>query len=205
MPDIEQEIKSVLTSLAETLETGKQTNFGELAKRILESENGAFWWKNPENFSVGFVFPAKQALEVAIEKRYPDADKRTQRTLTAIYAHYSGIKKHLETLIEHFEGIGAIADKSRRLINAYVTWLTTGVSDDFEDKKDPVKRGWNCPSVGTPAQWFNLIKGLLFFYIDGRTVEPFMPYRELLLRYQKNEDMPDKYQKQEDNPDEETS
>ncbi|MEA4901874.1 hypothetical protein [Desulfitobacterium sp.] len=184
MNDIEQGIKNVLESLADTFEAGKQANFGELAERILESEHGALWWKTPENFSVGFVFPAEQALEVAIEKRYPGADARTIRTLVAIHAHYTGIKKHLERLIEHFEGFGAVADKSRRLINAYVTWLTTGKTDDFKDRKDPDKRGWDCPSVGTPAQWHNLIKGILFFYTDGATVEPFMPYRELLLLYQ---------------------
>lgn len=193
MSDIEQGIKNVLESLAETFEAEKQANFGELAERILESKDGAFWWKSPENFSVGFAFPAAQALEVAIEKRYPDADPRTVRTLAAIHAHYDGIEKHIERLIEHFEGFGAVADKSRRLINAYVKWLTTRETDEFEDRKDPNKRGWDCPSVGTPAQWHNLIKGILAFYVDGATVEPFMPYRELLLIYQaEHEDIQDR-------------
>jgi hypothetical protein len=64
MSDIEQEIKNVLETLAE------------------------------KNFSVGFDFPASQALEVAIEKRYPGADGRTVRTLAAIHAHYDGINLH---------------------------------------------------------------------------------------------------------------
>lgn len=188
MSDIEQGIKNVLETLAETFEAEKRANFGELAERILESESGALWWKNPENFSVGFAFPASQALEVAIEKRYPGADRRTVRTLAAIHAHYDGIKKHLERLIEHFEGFGAVADKSRRLINAYVKWLTTHETDELKDRKDPNVRGWDCPKAGTPAQWHNLIKGILEFYMNGATVEPFMPYRELLLIYQRNVD-----------------
>lgn len=188
MSDIEQGIRNVLESLAETFEAEKQANFGELAERILESAGGALWWENPENFSVGFVFPARQALEAAVEKRYPGVDRRTVRTLAAIHANYNGIKKHLERLIEHFEGSGAVADKSRRLINAYVKWLTTRETDEFKDRKDPDRRGWDCPRVGTPAQWHNLIKGILAFYMDGATVDPFMPYRELLLLYQREDD-----------------
>jgi hypothetical protein len=62
MSDIEQGIKNVLESLAETFEAEKQSNFGELAERILESESGSLWWKNPENFSVGFALCAGSRL-----------------------------------------------------------------------------------------------------------------------------------------------
>lgn len=185
MNEIKEGIKAVLFAFADALEAERQADFGEVVERILESKDGVLWWKTPENFSVGFIFPAVQVLETAMEKRYPDADRRIIRILVAIYAHYNGIQKHIKRLIDEYEGSGAVVDKTRRLINAYVTWLTTGELDNFEDRKDPERRGWDCPSVGTPAQWGNFIKGLLSFYMDGDTISLFMPYRELLLLYQR--------------------
>lgn len=185
---IEDEIKLTLTSLVDAFEAKKEADFGEMVTRLFETKKGEYWWETPENFWLGFVFPAKKALEVALQKKYPHCTQETLRHVFAIYANYSAIEEHIQWFLQPFEGSSAITDKSRRLIDSHLKWLLEEPKEDncfdrLHDRKDPNKRGWNCPQKGTPEQWHEYMLGLTFFFGCGDTVQIIKPYMELVNLY----------------------
>lgn len=185
---IENEIKATLISLADAFETQKEADFGEMVTRLLETKKGEYWWETPESFWLGFVFPAKKALEVALQKKYPYCTQEALRHIFAIYANYSAIEEHIQHLLEPFEGTSAITDKSRRLIDSHLKWLTSEPKEDnnfdqLRDCRDPNKRGWNCPQKGTPEQWHEYMLGLTSFFGCGNTVQIIKPHIELISLY----------------------
>lgn len=185
---IEDEIKSTLISLTDAIENKREADFGEIANCLLEAEGCEYWWETPEKFWIGFVYPAKQALEVTLKKKYPHCTQAALKHIFAIYANYSAIENHIQRFLQPFEGTSAITDKSRRLINAHLKWLTNKpqTDNDFDqlrDRKDPNKRGWDCPQKGTPEQWHEYMLGLTFLFGCGDTAQIIKPYMELVNLY----------------------
>lgn len=181
---MENEIKAALCSLADAFEQEKEVSYGELVTRLLETKQGAHWWKTAENFWLGFVYPAEQALEVALEKKYPNCTEAALRHIFAIYANYHAMEIHIKNLVERFEGSSGITDKSRRLLKSHLRWLIEGGEiDQLRDYKDVSRRGWDCPQKGTPEQWHEYMLGLTSFFSFGDTVSIIKPYLELANQY----------------------
>ena len=153
--DIEEGIKNVLTSLISGFDKENNKKNAELIEIL--KETGLIY--NPVRFDLYVNYGLSKVLHGVFKK------EKNKYEISNLFTNYKFYKYHIEKIIIRKEGHACNVDKSRWLLDNYLTYLIEGKELSMEINE---KCYWK-PRFGTSDDWIRFIKSLDKLYFGDNT------------------------------------
>lgn len=156
---VKNEIKMVLDAMVVGIMQDAEEKHGKAVEKIVE-EHGEHLLV-PSKFESFFNHDQKQLGRVLVRVLLSTLqhqegitfDRNQVYKLEDVYLDYSFYESQVRRLIESYEGHSCCADKSRYLLNSYVSYIKTGELPDFGDRSS-----YWIPEYASPEAWMSVLE-----------------------------------------------
>lgn len=156
---VKKEIEMVLDAMVVGIMQDAEEKHGKAVEKIV-AEHGEHLLV-PSKFESFFNHDQKQLGRVLVRVllstlQYQEGitfDGKQVYKLEDVYLDYSFYESQVRRLIESYEGHSCCADKSRYLLNGYVSYIKTGKLPDFGDRSS-----YWIPEYGSPEAWMGVLE-----------------------------------------------